>query len=194
MSRRDADAAFEHAHVVDWKHRLVWMAIGLAILAAAVLLRLQQGDRPVHAADAAAPAALSENEGPLPRPGRPQHDVMAIVNGKDVSRRALVDACLVRHGEDVLESMVNKRLIMNHCAKRGIEVTKEEITAEIDRVAAGLQLGREQFLELIQKERGVSPQEYARDIVWPLLAMRELAAAQLDLPLPLGFHGSFFRG
>ena len=111
----------------------------------------------------------------LPRVGRPQHDVMAIVNGKDISRKQLTDACVRRFGEDVLESLVNKRLIANHCAKRGITVTNEEITAEIDRMAKRFQLGREQWLDLLQKERGVSPQEYARDIVWPTLALRKLA-------------------
>jgi parvulin-like peptidyl-prolyl isomerase len=181
MSRRDADAAFEHAHVVDWKHRLVWMAIGLVILAAAVLLRMQQGDRPVHAADAAAPAATSQNEGPLPRPGRPQHDVMAIVNGKDISRKDLTDACVRRYGEDVLESLVNKKLITNHCAKRGITVTNDELTAEIDRMAKRFQLGREQWLAMLEKERGVTAQEYARDIVWPTLALRKLADSQLQV-------------
>src|SRR5262245_47909284 len=110
MSRRDADSALNHAHVVDWKHRFVWMAIGLAILAAAVLIRLQQGDRPAHAAEAsAAPAAAANDEAPLPRPGRPQHDVMAIVNGKDISRKDLTDACVRRYGEDVLESLTNKK-------------------------------------------------------------------------------------
>ena len=55
----------------------------------------------------------------------------------------------------MLESLVNKRLIMNHCAKRGITVTNEEIAAEIDRMAKRFQLGREQWLEMLEKERGV---------------------------------------
>jgi parvulin-like peptidyl-prolyl isomerase len=92
-----------------------------------------------------------------------------------------MDACIERFGEDVLESLVNKRLIMNHCANRNITVTEQEIAAEIDRMAKRFQLGREQWLELLQKERGVSPQEYARDIIWPTLALRKLADAQLQV-------------
>jgi parvulin-like peptidyl-prolyl isomerase len=106
---------------------------------------------------------------------------MALVNGKDISRPALTQACVERYGGDVLESLVNKRLITNHCAKRGIAVTNEEISAEIDRMAKRFQLGREQWLEMLEKERGVSPQEYARDIVWPTLALRKLADAQLQV-------------
>jgi parvulin-like peptidyl-prolyl isomerase len=103
------------------------------------------------------------------------------VNGKDISRAQLMDACVQRFGEDVLESLVNKRLILNHCKKRNIQVTEQEIAAEIDRMAKRFQLGREQWLELLEKERGVSPQEYARDIVWPTLALRKLADSQLQV-------------
>ena len=40
--------------------------------------------------------------------------------------------------------------------------------------------GREQWLELLERERGISAQEYARDIVWPTLALRKLAASQVQ--------------
>ncbi len=177
MSRREADAL----HAVDWKHRLMWLAVATVVLLAAILFRMREGDRPVHAETVAAVGAVAPTENAaLPRVGRPQHDVMAIVNGKDVSRAALTDACIRRYGEDVLESLVNKRLITNHCAKRGITVTAEEINAEIDRMAKRFQLGREQWLEMLQQERDVTPQEYARDIVWPTLALRKLAAAQIQ--------------
>jgi parvulin-like peptidyl-prolyl isomerase len=106
---------------------------------------------------------------------------MALVNGRDISRPDLIDACVRRHGEDVLESLVNKRLIMNHCEKRGITVSREEINAEVDRMASRFKLGREQWLEMLEKERGFSAEEYARDVVWPTLALRKLAADQLDV-------------
>ena len=112
----------------------------------------------------------------VPQVGAPQHDVMAIVNGKDISRRISTKPASQRYGEEVLESLVNKRLILNHCEKRGIAITNEEIDAEIDRMAKRFKLGREQWLEMLEKERGISPQEYARDIVWPTLALRKLAA------------------
>jgi parvulin-like peptidyl-prolyl isomerase len=145
----------------------------------AVLIRMTEGDRPAAAATPA--AKVAEEDKPLPRVGRPQHDVMALVNGKDISRTQLIDACVQRFGKDVLEALVNKRLINNLCANRNITVTNEEIAAEIDRMAKRFQLGREQWLELIQKERGVNPQDYARDIVWPTLALRKLADAQLQV-------------
>ncbi|RIK74482.1 MAG: peptidylprolyl isomerase [Planctomycetota bacterium] len=181
MTGMDADAALRAARRSEWKRRFVWLGIACVVLAVAVLIRLTEGDRPAAAATPQPATAKSEEGGALPRPGRPQHDVMALVNGKDISRRDLVAACVERYGEDVLESLVNKRLITSHCANRGITVTNEEINAEIDRMAKRFQLGREQWLELLEKERGVTPQEYARDIVWPTLALRKLADKDLQV-------------
>lgn len=112
--------------------------------------------------------------------GGPPHDVMAIVNGKDISRQVLVQACVERYGEDVLESLVNKRLIEHHCRKRGVEVTPAEIEAELDRMAKRFKLGRDQWLELLKNQRGVDEVEYKRDILWPTLALRELAAKEIQ--------------
>ncbi|MBA3483210.1 MAG: peptidylprolyl isomerase [Pirellulales bacterium] len=182
MNSMDANAMLRAERRAQWKHRFIWCGVACVVLAVAVLIRMTEGDRPAAAATPAPAASkVAEEDKPLPRVGRPQHDVMALVNGKDISRTQLIDACVQRFGKDVLESLVNKRLITNHCAKRDITVTNEEIAAEIDRMAKRFQLGREQWLELLQKERGVTPQEYARDIVWPTLALRKLADAQLQV-------------
>jgi parvulin-like peptidyl-prolyl isomerase len=182
MSCTEPEAAMRAA---EWKHRFIWFGIATTVLAAAVLIRWTQGEAPVSAATpqaaAAAPASAVDDSQPLPRPGRPTHDVMALVNGKDISRKDLTDACVQRFGEDVLESIVNKRLITNHCANHNITVTQAEIDAEIDRMAKRFQLGREQWLEMLEKERGVTAQEYARDIVWPTLALRKLADKELQV-------------
>lgn len=118
------------------------------------------------------------------RPTSPEHDVMAIVNGQDISRPALAQACVERFGEEVLESLVNKRLIQHHCRNRNITVTDTEIEAEIDRMAQRFKLGREQWLALLENERGVSHEAYKRDILWPTLALRKLAAEDLVVSQP----------
>ena len=181
MSSTEAEAAMRAA---EWKHRFIWFGIATLVLGAAVLVRWTQGDAPASAAapaQATVAAAKVDDSQPLPRPGRPTHNVMALVNGKDISREALVDACVQRFGEDVLESLVNKRLITNHCTNHNITVTQSDIDAEIDRMAKRFQLGREQWLQMIEKERGVTAQEYARDIVWPTLALRKLADKELQV-------------
>ncbi|QDS97840.1 peptidylprolyl isomerase [Adhaeretor mobilis] len=162
----------------NWKRRLAMLASVGGILGVALLVRTGEGDRPAEAAPRVSPPM--QEEAPA-KAEPPQHDVMAIVNGQDISREKLTEACVTRHGKKVLESLVNKRLIENHCKKRGITVTSEEIAAEVDRMASRFQLGREQWLAMLEKERGVTAQEYARDIVWPTLALRKLAAADLTV-------------
>ena len=53
--------------------------------------------------------------------------------------------------------------------------------AEIDRMASKFQVGKDQWLKLLEKERGITPERYAQDIIWPTLALRELAKDQLQI-------------
>ncbi|MEM6798497.1 MAG: peptidyl-prolyl cis-trans isomerase [Planctomycetota bacterium] len=109
----------------------------------------------------------------------PEHDVMALVNGQDINRQQLAMACVERYGEDVLESLVNKQLIEHHCRKRGITISSTDIEAEVDRIARRFKLDRGQWLGLLEKERGIKPEEYKRDILWPTIALRRLAGSQI---------------
>ncbi|NOY41495.1 MAG: peptidylprolyl isomerase [Planctomycetes bacterium] len=182
-SRSEADSRSKGAGMVvwAWKHQIGWLVAAGVVLTVAIVFRSAEGDQTASAKAPSKTRTTSKRaEQKLPRVERPQHDVMAIVNGQDISRKVLIDACVRRHGEKVLESLVNKRLILNHCEKRGIAVTQEEIGAEIDRMAKRFKLGREQWLEMLKNERDITPQEYARDIVWPTLALRKLAAADLQ--------------
>ena len=93
-----------------WKTHLVWIVAAAVVLAAVLHFRGVEGPRAAQA-ESAKPQARSESH---PTVEHPQHDVMALVNGQDISRQDLTDACIQLHGEKVLESLVNKRLILNH--------------------------------------------------------------------------------
>jgi len=164
-----------------WKHQIGWIVAAAVILTAVFLFRSAEGDRTAKAQASNHASTTTNVAKQLPRAERPKHDVMALVNGQDISRKDLIDACVRRFGEEVLESLVNKRLIMSHCEKRGITISQQEINAEINRMAKRFKLGREQWFDMLEKERGVSPQEYARDIVWPTLALRKLAADTIEV-------------
>jgi parvulin-like peptidyl-prolyl isomerase len=184
MDRKDADRqtpAKSNATTVRRRWPLVVAAT--VVIGASLLARGVVGANEAEAQSPGQGAVQTSHQAPaaadLPA-GGPPHDVMAIVNGKDISRQALVQACVERHGKDVLESLVNKRLIEHHCRKRGVEVTPAEIEAEVDRMAKRFKLGREQWFELLKNQRGVDPEEYKRDILWPTLALRELAAKDIE--------------
>ena len=180
-TRTDADFS-TRIKVWLWRNQIAWIIAAAVILVACLKFRQVDGTQSAKAAPSVVTttAQTASADGALPKVGKPEHDVMAIVNGKDISRVDLTNACVQRYGEPVLESLVNKRLILNHCEKRGIAITNQDIAGEIDRMAKRFQLSREQWLEMLEKERGITAQEYARDIVWPTLALRKLAAKEVQ--------------
>ncbi len=195
MAHKDSPMTVETqaARKAQRKQRLVVVACGFAGLAMAIAIRsyvgMPQADaqifggRPAGAAakPQAATKTAAQHPDALPRPERPKHDVMAVVNGEDIRREALATACVDRFGKEVLEGYINKRLIEHHCRNRNITVSEAELAAEIDRMAARFKIGRQQWLQMLEKERGINEQQYARDILWPTLALRKLAADQLHV-------------
>jgi parvulin-like peptidyl-prolyl isomerase len=138
--------------------------------------------RTAQATPAAAPAAPAAT--PAPAAGQaaaeaPKLEIMAVVNGENITRKALAQQCLERYGETVLESLVNKHLILEACAQRNIRITKQDIEDEIQRIAARWNLPVERWLAMLQMERNITPEQYRRDIIWPTLALKHLAADKL---------------
>lgn len=175
MARKDAD----RKPVVN-QRRWTLLLAGAIVIAASLLARgLVSGEAEARQPAPAKPSHRVETAAANLPEGGPTHDVMAIVNGRDISRATLVQGCVERHGEEVLESLVNKRLIQHHCRKRGVSITEADIDAEVERMAKRFKLGREQWLELLQNQRGVDEVEYKRDILWPTLALRKLAANEV---------------
>lgn len=107
--------------------------------------------------------------------------VVAVVNGEEITREELARECLRHFGELVLEILVNKKLIAQECARRGIVITEKEIWAEIDATASRFNLSRDQLLKMIREERSIDAQRYAEDIIWPIVAIRRLARDRLQI-------------
>lgn len=121
---------------------------------------------------------------PAKTPGLPPSStlqVMAIVNGEQVTRQELGRECIRRYGEEVLESMVNRQLILDACAQKGIQVSDADVSTEIDKVAGRFGLARDRWLALLREERGFSEEQYRREVLWPMLALRQLVAAEIDV-------------
>ncbi|HVA47801.1 MAG TPA: peptidylprolyl isomerase [Pirellulales bacterium] len=107
--------------------------------------------------------------------------VMAIVNGERIERPELARECLRHYGEDVLETIINKRLIAAECQRRNIPVTNQEVKEEMDRMAARFGLATEQLLKMLKEERHITSQQYAKEILWPTVALRKLANDRLKV-------------
>lgn len=108
-----------------------------------------------------------------------QQKVMAVVNGQQVTREALSRECVRRYGKDVLESIVNKHLIWQACQKHGIRITDADVEVEIEEQAKNFGLPKDQWLTMLETERDISGDRYRRELIWPTLALRRLAAEQI---------------
>ncbi len=109
-------------------------------------------------------------------------DPIAIINGEIITRGQLADECVARKGQEILDTLIARRLIEQEMKKKKIEITAKEIDEEIERVAMGVgHVSREVWLRNLDKERGISPATYARDIIYPSLALRRLAEKRVQV-------------
>ena len=180
-----------------WLRRAGWFLSGMAVVGACLAYRaVAPADRalakpPASKAQpsgkvqqatatekAATPAPLSSpNAATAPK----KNPVAALVNEEPITRDELARDCLTHYGDEVLESMVNRALILASCRKRNITVTDQEVADEIEHMAKRFSIGKEQWLKMLEKERGIKPARYAQDIVWPMIALRRLAKDKLKV-------------
>ncbi len=108
-------------------------------------------------------------------------DPIAIINNQVITRQQLADECVARKGKEILDTLINRTLIHQALKDRHQEVTPAEIDQEIDKVAHRFGIGREAWLRTLDKERGISPVQYARDIIYPALALRKLSTGRVSV-------------
>ena len=109
-------------------------------------------------------------------------DPICFINNEVITRAQLANECVVRKGEEILDTLIARRLIDQALRGKKLEVTGAEVDQEIDNVAMRVAgLGREAWLRTLDKERGISPAQYARDIIYPALALRKLAAPRVQV-------------
>ena len=121
-----------------------------------------------------APSRSARPEAAVPRPNPSEQGgelnvpvVVANVNAQRVTREGLARECLREYGNDVLDSMVNRELIVQECQRRNLVVTAKEVDAEIDRLAQHFRFPVDQWLKLLQQEKGITPRQYAQTSFGP---------------------------
>lgn len=127
--------------------------------------------------------AFAQNNGSVaPNQAAPKTiDVVAVVNGQKLTRNKLGKECLSRFGEQVLENMVYKQLILNACQENKIVITEGDIENELARMAQRFRITKEQYVQTMTKRLNTDVGKYYRDVVWPALALRRLAAPRIKV-------------
>ena len=172
-----------------WKRRLVWLGAALSILLVCLAVRSTWGPDPASAQGplgllrgkpATPPAPVKDPSAETLPDGTQKLAVMATVNDEPISRNDLAREALRHYGAEVLESLTNKHLISQHCLKHNLAVTQQEVAAEIDRMAERFGLPTDQWLKMLKEQRNINPAQYAKDIIWPTVALRKIASARCE--------------
>ncbi|HMO15237.1 MAG TPA: peptidylprolyl isomerase [Pirellulaceae bacterium] len=104
--------------------------------------------------------------------------VVATVNGHSITRDQLAHHCAVRFGEEVLQSMMNRMLVMRELQKIGHSISEQDVMNELTREAERYGLSLERYIQVIFEERHISLDKLKNDITWTRLALRRLASGR----------------
>lgn len=129
------------------------------------------------AADPVAPAVSNKDESAFSKLPK----IVATVGGYSITREKLGQECVRRYGSIVLDNFLNKHLIIQACKAKSINITTEQVNQEISRMASNYGLTPALFLKALEENRDFSPERYASEIVWPMLALRQLAADKIQV-------------
>lgn len=174
-----------------WRLRLGMLVGGICVITVCIVGRYYLLDESANAdslkwpsAKETAPASPRQDNsnvaGGTATPPTPLK-IVATVNNEQITRTDLANECLRHYGNDVLESIVNKYLIQEECKRRNISITQSEVNAEIERMATKYSIPVHQWLKMLEEERGITPAQYANDVVWRLLALKKLAGARMEV-------------
>jgi len=189
MNERHSTGVFARAG----KRRNYWGLIlgGLGVVAVAIAIRYFWGTEPVSADPLAQPpggqtapratGSGAQASAAAPRDDASRPEVVATVNGRPITHAELGRECLRHYGAHVLDSWINKLLIAQECRRRSVVVGRTEVDEEVKRIAQRFSLPVDQWLKMLEQERGINPAQYANDIIWPTLALRRLAGEKLSV-------------
>ncbi len=160
-----------------WRGRVTIAISVVFMIGACFALRhftgAQDAQADVPASSGVPPVGRPATAAPQTPPSSPaasqKLNVVAVVNGEQITRQELAEECLRRYGTDVLESIVNKHLIWQACEAKGLKITDEDVEAEINRMASKFGLSPSRWLTMLNEERDIAPEQYRREIIWPTL-------------------------
>ncbi len=110
-----------------------------------------------------------------------QIETLAVVNGQPVTRQQVAHECMSRFGEDVIEDIVNKVLVLEECRKKGIVISEQDIANDISAEAKQFGMSAERWLKLISSKRDMSVDRIKNDYIWNKLALRRLVAGSIQV-------------
>ncbi len=110
--------------------------------------------------------------------------VAALVNGDPVPLELVRQVCLDRHGSEVLEILITRKLVEQALARERHTVSQADIDAEIARAAASQGLRAADgtpdvagWIDRVTREEKIPLRLYLQDVVWPTVALKKLVGS-----------------
>ena len=114
--------------------------------------------------------------------------VAATINGQRIAIQQLAEECVIRHGREVLDGEINRKLLLQALKKKSQQVAEEDIDREIARAADAYGFLKpdgspdiDGWLAEVTKEEGASVELYVRDAVWPTVALKKLVDNRVEV-------------
>lgn len=160
------------------KRKLALIVGGTAVVlfAAAGLLQVMRPSSAFTADTNAAAGKASVGKSAAPADPNSWFTMRVARVGRDyISMEELARECVARDGEEILENLINRKIIQQACEEQGIEISEAEVNSEIVKIAKKFSLAPDEWLKMLKAERKINPEQYRRDIIWPMLALKKLA-------------------
>ncbi|MEZ6058183.1 MAG: SurA N-terminal domain-containing protein [Planctomycetaceae bacterium] len=179
MSERN-HSAYDSTEGLPARRRVLPLILGtgVAVLAAVVGLQVYNADEAASqtrpgADTGVATAQIATTKGTGER--------LAVVNKESITYDEVARECYERHGKEVLENIINRRLIEQECARLGITVTNGDVQQEVVKIAKRFNIAPDAWYTLLKNERNITPQQYHRDVIFPMIALRKIAGENIEV-------------
>jgi len=127
--------------------------------------------------------------------------VAALINEQALPIHQVAEEAVRRHGADVLEGEINRKLLVQALRQEGKQVTSDDLSAETKRAAMNYGFLKpdgtadlEAWVQSVTSDGQTTQDVYIRDAVWPSVALRVLVEDQVNLSqeeLQQGFEAAY---
>ncbi|OYP38952.1 peptidylprolyl isomerase [Rhodopirellula sp. MGV] len=127
--------------------------------------------------------------------------IAAIVNESRITNAQLAAECVKRHGKDVLDGEINRKVLNQALVKAQKTVTQADLQGEIQRAAksygflkADGSADLQAWIESVTSDGETTYQIYVDDAVWPSVALKKLVEDRIEVTeqdLQVGFESNF---
>ncbi len=127
--------------------------------------------------------------------------VASVVNQTKITTLELAEECISRHGVEVANGMISRRVLEQACKKRNISVTEKDEDEEIGRAAVAMgkvdakgQPDIAGWLKAVKEEQGIEEDIYVHDAVWPSVALKKMVVGTVKVSeedLKKGFDANY---